>query len=196
MYSFMKDENSPEEHNETILKALDYAIQNGPWDKSNFLRSIGNRLVGIRDNFAKRISARSDAQIRADTHLANRLALRTGQQEVFISLYTADGSNLQSWERIIANLPRQMISRPIYESEDQVKSLIKSKENRVNEAYVVIYINKSDIIPLSRDKILHDRLGNPLITLKDRSLDLENVTRFVHISGEYKYSRGRLTKES
>ncbi|KTD74489.1 Dot/Icm secretion system protein IcmQ [Legionella tucsonensis] len=188
-------EDYAEEHNEAILKALDYAIQNGPWDKSNFLRSIGNRLIGIRDNFAKKISARSQAQIRADTHLANRLALRSGQQEVFVSLYSSDGSNLQSWERIIANLPRQMISRPIYANEEQVQALIKSKEKKQNEGYAAIYINQTDIIHLSADKTLSDRLGSPLLTLKDRALDVENITRFVHLSGEYKYSRGRLIKE-
>ncbi|KTD39992.1 Dot/Icm secretion system protein IcmQ [Legionella parisiensis] len=191
----MEKNNFTKEHNEAILKALDYAIENGPWDKSNFLRSIGNRLIGIRDNFAKKISARSQAQIRADTHLANRLALRSGQQEVFVSLYSSDGSNLQSWERIIANLPRQMISRPIYANEDQVKALIKSKENKQNEAYVGIYINQNDIIRLSADKTLIDKLGSPLLTLKDRALDVENITRFVHLSGNYKYSRGRLSKE-
>ncbi|AWN75385.1 TPA: Dot/Icm secretion system protein IcmQ [Legionella anisa] len=191
----MKEDNYAEEHNEAILKALDYAIQNGPWDKSNFLRSIGNRLIGIRDNFVKRISARSDAQIRADAHLANRLALRSGQQEVFVSLYSSDGSNLQSWERIIINLPRQMISRPIYANEEQVQALIKSKENKLNEGYVAIYINQTDIINLSADKTLSDKLGSPLLTLKDRALNVENITRFVHLSGVYKYSRGRLIKE-
>ncbi|KTD67786.1 IcmQ protein [Legionella steelei] len=192
----MANENFTKEHNDAILKALDYAIQNGPWDKSNFLRSIGNRLIGIRDNFSKKINMRSQSQIQSDTNLANRLALRGNQQEVFISLYTSDGSNIQSWERIIINLPRQMISRPIYGSEEQVQELIKSKENKQNEAYVGIYINNTDMIHLAPDKILHDRLGSPLLTLKDRSLDLENITRFVHISGVYKYSRGRLIKES
>ncbi|STY30660.1 IcmQ protein [Legionella wadsworthii] len=192
----MKKETYTKEHNEAILKALDYAIQNGPWDKSNFLRSIGNRLVGIRDNFTKRINARTDAQVRADTHLASQLALRSGQQEVYVSLYSSDGTNIQSWERIIANLPRQMISRPIYSDEEQVRALIKSKENKVNEGYVAIYINKTDIIPLSQDKTLYDRLGSPLLTLKDRSLNTENITRFIHTSGQYTYSKGRLTKES
>lgn len=191
----MKKDDFREEHNDAILKALDYAIQSGPWDKSNFLRSIGNRLIGIRDSFSKKINARSQAQIQSDTHLANRLALRSSQQEVFVSLYSSDGSNLQSWERIIANLPRQMISRPIYANEEQVTALIKLKENKQNEAYVAIYINKTDIIPLSPDKTLVDRLGSSLLTLKDRSLDVENITRFVHLSGVYKYSRGRLIKE-
>ena len=192
----MNKETFTEEHNEAILKALDYVIQNGPWDKSNFLRSMGNRLIGIRDNFAKKINVRSKTQIQADADLANRLALRSSQQEIFVSLYSSDGTNLQSWERIIANLPRQMISRPIYANEDQVKALIKSKENKQNEAYVVIYINKTDIIPIHPDKVLQDKLGNTLLSLKDRSLDVENISRFVHISGVYQYKRGRLIKES
>ncbi|MCE0724791.1 MULTISPECIES: Dot/Icm secretion system protein IcmQ [Legionella] len=191
----MEKNTFTKEHNDAILKALDYAIQNGPWDKSNFLRSIGNRLIGIRDGFVKKINERSQAQIRSDTHLANRLALRSGQQEVFVSLYSSDGSNLQSWERIIINLPRQMISRPIYANEDQVEALIKSKENKQNEAYVGIFINKTDIINLSADKTLSDKLGSPLLTLKDRSLNVDNISRFVHLSGVYKYSRGRLIKE-
>lgn len=191
----MEKNTFTKEHNDAILKALDYAIQNGPWDKSNFLRSIGNRLIGIRDNFAKKINERSQEQIRADAHLANRLALRSGQQEVFVSLYSSDGSNLQSWERIIANLPRQMISRPIYANEEQVQALIKSKENKQNEGYVAIYINETDIIHLSADKTLMDKLGSPLLTLKDRALNVDNITRFVHLSGHYKYSRGRLIKE-
>ncbi|HHF7365763.1 TPA: Dot/Icm secretion system protein IcmQ [Legionella bozemanae] len=191
----MEKNTFTKEHNDAILKALDYAIQNGPWDKSNFLRSIGNRLIGIRDNFAKKINERSQAQIQADAHLANRLALRSGQQEVFVSLYSSDGSNLQSWERIIANLPRQMISRPIYANEEQVQALIKSKENKQNEGYVAIYINETDIIHLSADKTLMDKLGSPLLTLKDRALNVDNITRFVHLSGHYKYSRGRLIKE-
>lgn len=127
--------------------------------------------------------------------MANQLALRSGQQEVYVSLYSSDGTNLQSWERIIANLPRQMISRPIYSDEEQVRALIKSKENKVNEGYVAIYINKTDIIPLSQDKTLYDRLGSPLLTLKDRSLNTENITRFIHTSGQYTYYKGRLTKE-
>lgn len=40
-----------------------------------------------------------------------------------------------------------MISRPIYAEEEQVKALLKTKENKQNEAYVAIYINSTDIIP-------------------------------------------------
>ncbi len=191
----MKDRLS-DEQNEAILKALNDAIEKGPWEKSNFLKVVGKNLIEIRDDFLNQLGASSHAQLRAESHLANRIALRSGQQEIFISLYSTDGVNMQSWEKIIANLPRQMISRPIYANEADVKALIKTKENKLNESYVAIYINQADILPLSSDKAPVDKLGKALLSLKDKTLNLENISRFVHISGIYKFERGRLIKTS
>lgn len=195
MFHVMKEDILSDKQNEAILKALDDAIKNGPWDKSNFLRAIGKSLSEIRDNFATKAGARSKAQIRAETYLANRLALRGSQQEIFVSLYSTDGTNIQSWEKIIANLPGQMISRPIYANEEHVKSLLKTKEHKQNEAYVAIYVNKADILSLPPDKTLVDKLGNTLLSLKDKSVDVENISRFVHISGIYQIVSGHLIKE-
>ena len=191
----MKDRLS-DEQNEAVLKALNDAIEKGPWDKSNFLKVVGKNLIEIRDEFINQLGASSRAQLKAESHLANRIALRSGQQEIYISLYSADGTTIQSWEKIISNLPKQMISRPIYADEADVKALLKTKENKQNEAYVAIYINQSDILPLSADKAPVDRLGKTLLSLKDKTLNLDNISRFVHISGVYKYERNRLIKIS
>lgn len=189
----MKDRLS-DEQNETILKALNDAIEQGPWDQSNFLRVVGKNLIEIRDGFLTQLGASSHAQLKAESHLANRIALRSGQQEIFISLYSADGANLQSWERIVSNLPRQIISRPIYADEEDVKAIIKIKENKINEAYVGIYVNQSDLLTLSAEKSSIDKLGKTLLALKDKTLSLENISRFVHATGVYKFDRGRLLK--
>ncbi|KGP62555.1 phosphoesterase [Legionella norrlandica] len=191
----MKDQLS-DEQKEAILKALNDAIEKGPWDKSNFLRAIGKKLVSIRDRFLRRIGASSQAKLRAESHLANRIALRSGQQEIYISLYSSDGSNLQSWEKILYSLPRQIISRPIYADEEDVKAILKTKENKQNEAYAAVYINQTDILPLSPDKAPVDKLGKTLLSLKDKSISLDNISRFVHISGVYRYVNGRLTKSN
>lgn len=189
----MKD-NLTDEQSEAILKALNEAIETGPWDKSSFLKVIGKNLNEIRENFLNQLGTLSKSQLRAESHLANRIALRSGQQEVFVSLYSSDGQNIQSWERIVANLPRQMISRPIYADEEDVKAIIKIKENKNNEAYVAIYINQHDILPIGADKSSFDKLGKALMSLKDKTLSLDNISRFVHHSGVYRYDRGRLIK--
>jgi intracellular multiplication protein IcmQ len=189
----MKDKLS-DAQNEAILKALNDAIEKGPWEQSNFLKIIGKNLVEIRAGFLSQLGASSQAQLKAESNLANRIALRSGQQEVYVSLYSADGSNMQSWEKIVTNLPRQMISRPIYADEEDVKAAIKIKENKQNEAYVAIYINQSDILALSTDRISVDKLGKMLLSLKDKTLNLDNISRFIHISGIYQFVNGRLIK--
>ncbi len=182
------------EQYDKILKALNKAIDEGPWDKSNFLRMVGKNLTSIRDSFLARVGAKSDEELRAESHLANKMALRGTQQEIFISLYSIDGTNIQSWERIIANLPRQTISRPIYIREEDLKEILKTKDNKNNEAYVSIYIEKEDILSLPPDKVLKDKLGTPLLSLKDRTLNLDNISRFVHVTGVYQFQKGRLVK--
>lgn len=195
--SYMKDELT-EQQAQAILKALDETIATGPWEESNFLRVIGKNLREIRDNFAKQLGddVRGQEKSKTESNLANRIALRAGQQEVFIALYSTEGHNIQAWERILANLPRQMISRPIYADEKDVQYSIKAKENKVNEAYVAIYIDQNDLLTVPADKVPMDKHGRPLLSLKDRSIHLENIIRFVHLSGVYRYSKGRLVKNS
>jgi intracellular multiplication protein IcmQ len=189
----MKDQLS-EEQIETIRKAMDEAIEKGPWDKSNFLRLIGKNLAAIRDGFLNKLGKRTQAQLKADAKLADTLAQRGNQKEVYVSLYSATGADFTSWERIVANLPRQMTSRPIYAEEEDLKGIIRQKENKMNEAYVAIYVLQTDIITLSVDKTSVDKLGKSLLTLKAGCLILDNVSRFVHQTGDYRLERGRLIK--
>lgn len=177
-----------------ILQSLDDALEKGPWEKSSFLRVIGKNLQEIRDNLSQEIEksfASSEAVLQKNE---GRPRLQKDQKEVFISLYSTDGTHMISWERILANLPKQIISRPIYSDEEGAQTHIKSKENKFNEAYVAIIVNESDILKLSVDKTSVDKFGKPLLALKDRAILLENVSRFVHVSGDYHYSKGHLHK--
>lgn len=191
----MKDRLSESQTN-AILKALDDALANGPWDESNFLRVIGKNIQEIRDNLASEMEKNSTSTTRLSSKQDIQQLERSGQREIYIALYSSDGAHMQSWERILVNLPRQIISRPIYSDEEHVKTLIKSKENKLNEAYVVIYVNESDILTVSPDKIPLDKFGKPLMALKDRSLNIDNIIRFVHLSGIYSYSKGHLVKNT
>lgn len=189
----MKEELSPQQI-ETILNTFDEVLADNTWDKSNFLRVIAKNIREIRDNFEKQ--AGGQPKVHADSHLANRVALRSGQQEIYISLYSADGSNMQSWEKIIHNLPKQTTSRPIYANEKDVREAIKHKINPFNEAYVAVFINQSSLLLLHEDKIPIDKLGKALLSLKDKAVELENIIRFVHESGIYHWREERLIKQT
>lgn len=190
----MKDSLTPEQIN-AVMKALDNALNDGPWDQSKFLQVIGKNIQGIRDNFAHHLALNTEVQVKNPSAASKLTNLDNNKQEVFISLYSSDGNNLQMWERIIANLPKYIISRPIYADEDYIKNLIGSKENKINEAYISIIIAKEDILVMSTDKIIVDKFGKPLLTLKDKSINLENICRFEHSSGTYNYQKGQLVKK-
>ena len=108
-------QNMTEEQTQAILKALDDAIETGPWEESNFLRVIGKNLKEIRGNFADHIANEEKTSL-SSTRARIAQNQESGQKKVYVSLYSFEGNNLQSWERILANLPLQMISRPIYEN--------------------------------------------------------------------------------
>jgi intracellular multiplication protein IcmQ len=192
----MKDELTETQVN-VILDALNEAIDNGPWEESNFLRVIGKNLREIRDNLVNEMSRGdlSHATKREANHAYQEL-MRSSMKLVYIALYSSEGKNLQAWERILANLSRQVLSRPIYSDELDVQFFIKSKENILNEAYVAIYIDHSNILTLAADRVPKDKFGKPLMTLKDRALLLENISYFVHNSIRYTYSKGRLIKSN
>lgn len=186
----MKKESSNDDLAMNVLNALDEALATGPWSESNFLKIIQKNLQDIRNEFASAIEIKEDMIV--DPGLAE--ARFKDLKEVYISLYSSDGAELSSWERIINNLPRQLISRPIYAAEEDIKYLIRSKENKINEAYVAIYINEQDILNLSADKVMKDKFGKLLLNLKDKTLNLNNISRFVHYSGVYSFQKGRLKK--
>ncbi len=191
----MTNDPLTKEQVDAVLQALNEAIEQGPWDESNFLRVIGRNLQDIRDGFINKIELAEKPHQHVPSYLTQKKALRGGLQKIYVALYSSDGSNFSTWERIIANLPRQMISRPIYANEDDVKAMIKSKEHQINEAYAAIYIAPQDTLTLSADKIPIDKLGKKMLTLKDKTLHLDNLDYFVHQSSVYHYVQGRLVKD-
>lgn len=190
----MKDKIS-EEQAQAALKALEEAIAKGPWDASNFLRVIGKNLADLRDEFVATIAA-NKTFVAKESPLAASPTLIAGQKEIFIALYCAEGNSLSGWEKILSNLPQHMISRAIYVNELEVEQLIRSRPNKINEAYISAYIKETDILVLPKEKVPKDKFGKELIVLKDKVLQIENMHRFVHLSGRYRYTKGRLIKIS
>lgn len=174
-----------------VLNALDEVLAKNLWNESNFLKIIQKNLQDIRNEFAATVEVKEE-NLLLETKIENQYK---DLKEIYISLYSSDGGQLSSWERIIMNLPRQLISRPIYAAEEDIKYLIRSKINKVNEGYVAVYISEKDILETAADKILKDKFGKALLNLKDKALDLNKISRFVHASGEYAVQKGRLVKK-
>ena len=183
-----------EKQAQTVLAAFDQVIEDGPWNHSNFLRVTCRNLEKLRDDFHNQVKSTQE-QEQITNNLVNRVALRASQKEVFLSLYNINGSSLSAWEKIIHNLPSHVISRAIYAQEADVQAFIKTRDNKVNEAYVSIWVNPNDILVLSPDKTPKDRFGKALITLKDKAVLISNMNNFTHMSIQYIYANHHLIKK-
>jgi len=184
-----------------VLHVLNKAIQKGPWDKTVFLRATGKKLCELRDRFKAglNLTPEEEAALESGT-TAESLEIPTisqpqaNQIQVYISLYNAAGNEIMNWERLLNSLGNSLITRPILKTEDDVRELIRSKVNKKNEAYVVAYIEDKDIIKPEGNDVPKDALGHELMMLKSGSIQLENIVRFVHTSGEYSFQKGRLVR--
>ena len=130
----MKNNALSKQQTDEIIKVMDDCILQPGWDASGFLRVINKKLQDLRDNFATRANGASDEKVKINSNLANRVAIRSGQQEIFIALYSAGGEKIQNWERIVINLSTQVTSRPIYANEEDIIEVLRSKENKINDA--------------------------------------------------------------
>ena len=178
-----------------FLTVLDGAIEKGPWEKTILLRATGKKLRELRFRVRTALGEKAEPDTDGPKHLADRIAERVGQLEVYVYLYNADGQSIAKWEKLILSLRAQSVSRPIYTNERDVREFIRSKPNKVNEGYAAIYINKDDIIEPVNTEPPRDKLGNPLLLAKDTAVKANNVTRFTHISGQYALKDGRLVRE-
>jgi len=185
-----------EEQYAAVLAALDEALAQGEWDASSFLVQIGKKLKKIRDDFAK--TQVDDDLNRPDLPMdLERISTshRAEMVKVFIALYAFNGENLQSWERVIANLPTQVISRPVYANEDDLLATLRTKTKSVNDAYVSVYIQPTDILERPTEKTSVDKSGKPLLSIKNSAVRLSNLTEFKHQSGTYSYVKGHLVRK-
>ena len=176
-----------------ILQALDKAIKEGKWEGKLLFQATGKKLREIRDRL--RATLHLDEMIsEASDQIAERAATRSSQVEVFVSLYNSDGNDLKKWEMVIKSLETNVITRLIYINEADIQTAIRSKANKKNEAYLSVFINKSAILTPTGKQLPRDRLGHETLLVKEGALNLDNISRFVHISGEYEFKDNHLAK--
>jgi len=175
--------------NKQLHEAVENTLKQGPWGEGLLLQTIGKKLESLLDDLEiddATGSAGSDSEKKqAD------IESHAEKEEVFISIYNIKGADLQSWLNVIKNIDEQVISRPIYSDQNYVKALVRSKANPKNEGYLAVRISPETIVH-SEDIVMHDRLGNPLIKVKQHKITPENFGYFYHVTGIYELRDNRL----
>lgn len=176
-----------------LLKTLDAAINEGQWEGSLFFQAAGKKLRDLRDSIKKELNVDIENQpiTKAVVEQAKQFS---GLIDVYVSLYSAEGNNINKWEIILSNISRQAISRPIYKKEKDIREMISAKENSTTDAYIIAYVSENTITKSLTGKPLLDRYGHELLVLKENAIRTENIAKFIHKSGEYGYEKGRLVR--
>lgn len=176
-----------------ILKALNEAIEKGPWEHNLFFRGIGKKLKDARDRFQRELGL--DELLKSQERSAEDVAVADlNFTEVYISLYQSEGANMQKWASVVGSLVGHSISRPVYKNEDDIQSAIRAKEYKLNDGYVAARVRNNLILKPYGDKQPLDRFGRELLILREDAVQLENILYFVHVSGRYMFDKGTLTK--
>lgn len=171
------------EQAQTIQDALHRLVASPHFSNSTFLRLLHQQIQKLSEEFDSTMQEVYSLQEEKTEQVKKDYV---NKELVYISIYCSDGLNIDSWKRVVENLPKQYISRPIYINERNVQKAVKAKPQLMNEGYVAIYVEKQAINqPEKPDFPLTDKWGHPLLSLKDRAIDLQNVEYFWHDSKHY-----------
>ena len=176
----------------TVINALDKAIAEGDWEASLFFRNIGKKLQQVRDNFVRELAEEEKAEQVEEISAIPQA--KVGYQKIYISLYQAQDDNVERWQQSVKALAEYNISRPVYGEEGHMMTLIRAKTDRKREAYVVAQVPEDCVLPPYPGLPTEDKFGHALLSIKERSIRLENILEFVHGEARYHIIDGKLVQ--
>lgn len=181
--------------NEKLINILNDLLSTGDWQASLFLRTAQKKIESIYQQ-AVALSEEFDRENTRSASDEHAVRTRQGYIKIYVSLYQSDPHNLVKWENTLRSIKEYSINRPIYRFEEHIQEMIRAKHGSSNEGYVVIYVEPTDIIPAYAGKIIQDRFGHELLTLRDNSLQPKNIIEFVHQGRRYFYKESKLLLKS
>jgi len=152
-------------------------LQDDDWESSLLLRTTKKHLVALRDE-AKQIVDKLSGGTDLKANFQVSSSLKKDHIKIYISLYQSEGSNIKAWQRMLKSLANYSISRPVYNDEEQVREIIRSKPERQRHAYAIVAIPQDGIIHLEKPTV--DKFNHELLTLKEGAVQLQNIIEFVH----------------
>ena len=191
----MNTDDSFHKNVEEFHRIYEQMLADERWQQSNFLKIIHARLQKLSDELAESahiaMTNKENNQV-DDNQDHERVLKEQTMQLVYIHLYTSDGKELEAWERSISHIHRQFVSRSIYSNESHAQSAAQASPIFINAGYVAVWVEKSFIFPAEDGRKLKDKLGNPVILLKDRAIYLQNIEFFWNNYTHYTWKHQKL----
>jgi hypothetical protein len=126
----------------------------------------------------------------------NKQVVFEDEKVVYVYLFNAHGVDLQSWLKMLnpSVYYEYSVNRPIYGEKEYVDNLIRSRVTRVQHGYMAVAVKKTAILS-TPETAVKDQLGNPLVKVKEGSLQPDRLITFTHNGIDYFLNDdGRLEK--
>ena len=175
--------------NEAVINTIDRIMAAGDWEDSLFLN---NTVKPLRELRAQALEIQKKLQSEEEVRQGKRRALEHNQTLLYVALYQAGDVSMDMWALALRNLPRSVQGRPVYAHEEQAAKAIRNKHNPVHLAYAIIAVDQTDV--LESIKTVEDRIGLPLVQLKERAVKANNILELVYMGERYAFSKGQLQR--
>lgn len=176
--------NKEKEQEEKLLQLMRDAVQH-----DNELREkhqIGEKFRFIRDRLKALLSRIEESLITLQKETEDKAdKVLEDETLVYVYLFNAQGLALQTWQKMLnpAVFYEYSVNRPIYTEKSHVESFIRGKTNKAQHGYITIAIKKQDISKTEASS--KDIIGNPLIKVKEGSLNFKRMFSFTHNGHDY-----------
>lgn len=170
-----------------LVNILDDLLKNKEWEATLLLRTAKKRLLNLREEAQQIVN---DLNVISTPKEPSQVIapIKEGYIKVYIALYQTQGSNLKIWHDMLKSLAKYSITRPVYDNEEYVRELIRSKPDVQRHGYAVVAVKENGII--ESGKVHLDQFNHKLLTLQERAVTLENIIEFVHANEKRYIIRG------
>ena len=171
------------EQKEKLLELVRDAVAHDKNLREEFL--IGDRFRFIRDRL-EALLARVEENLTAlrKQEEERKDEISENEMMVYVYLYNAQGLVFQSWQKMLnpSVFYEHSVNRPIYSDKSHIEAYIRSRPSKAQHGYITVVVNKADA-PLT--ETAKDVIGNPLIKVKEGSLNLTRLISFTHNGNDY-----------
>ncbi len=170
-----------------LVNILDDLLKNKEWEATLLLRTAKKRLLNLREEAQQIVN---DLNVISTPKEPSQVIapIKEGYIKVYIALYQTQGSNLKIWHDMLKSLAKYSITRPVYDNEEYVRELIRSKPDMQRHGYAVVAVKENGII--ESGKVHLDQFNHKLLTLQEGAVTLENIIEFVHANEKRYIIRG------
>ncbi len=172
---------------EAVVQEEELRKKNAMENKFRFVRERLHTIFNEMEQELQSVTEHAEKQTKKNELLEDEVA-------VYVYLYNAHGAVLSSWQHLLTPkvFYEYSVNRPIYKEKTDIQTLLRSKSNKTQHAYLTVGIKASHIVPFD----VKDNLGNQLIKIKEGALSIEKLLSFTFNEQDYVLNaKGELIKK-